>query len=127
MSLDHIFYKETRQKPCHYIPNITQYYMALKLTNDIHLQLGFSPKLGYEKHYSPKLDTITDFSSSVVSSPKSLPQHTSSISHWPSRYIDLLPHILIGPRDLWLIINLLLLNLSYSCMLCDNKITWYID
>ena len=46
VSFNDIFYKETKQKPCHYIPNIMQYYMTLKLTNDIHFQLGFSPKLG---------------------------------------------------------------------------------
>ena len=120
--------KRQRENPCHYILNIMQYYMALKLTNDIHLQLGFPHNWAdCKKHYSPKLNAMTDFSSSVVLSPKCLPQHTSLISHWPLSYIDLLSCILIGPRDSWLIINLLLLNLSYSCMLCDDKITWYID
>ena len=33
--------KRQTKKTCHYIPNIIQYYMTLKLTSDIQLQLGF--------------------------------------------------------------------------------------
>ena len=45
MMFYNVFYKETNKKLCHYIPNIMQYPMTLHLTNDIQLQLGFSPKL----------------------------------------------------------------------------------
>ena len=37
--------KQTKQKLCHYIPNIIYYPMTLHLTNNIQLKLGFSPKL----------------------------------------------------------------------------------
>ena len=46
MLVDNFFYNETKQKPCHYIPNIIQYYITFNLTDDIHLQLGVFLKLG---------------------------------------------------------------------------------
>ena len=128
MSVDYFFYNETKQKPYHYIPNIIQYYITLNLMDDIHLQLGFHDiRLTTKSTTHQSWIPWQNLSSLVVSSPKPLPWYTSPTSHWSSSHIDLLSCILIGPWDLQFIINLPLLNLSYSCMLCNNKITQYID
>ena len=66
----------------------------------------FSPKLGWlQKALLTKAwchDRLLLLSCVIT---KSLPWYTSPISHWPLHYNDLLFHILIGPRNSWLIIN----------------------
>ena len=102
--------KRQTKKTCHYITNIIQYHMTLNLTNDIQLQLGFSPKLDrLQKVILTKArchDNLHLHGCIII---KSLPRYTSPISHWPLSYNDLLSHILIGLQDSWLIINSLLL------------------
>ena len=95
--LHNVFYKETNKKPCHYIPNIMQYHMTLSLTNDIRLQIGFSPKYNrIQKAILTKASChdILHLLGHVII--KSLTHCNSLISHWPSSYNDLLSHLLIG-------------------------------